>query len=232
MKTLFALHCITKRNINDNFYNQELENLGYDETTLPNSELPSENDYATGQVDESLIEKGRFQALFLAKQIQELDWRIKRIYCGNQKRCKETAQIIANNLNYPCTIIVDERINARGYGEIAEKAMDTDKIKHFWKHKDIIMDIENMKLVALYLVSPEKIGAETKKSFNERVKNFIFDQNNNFNESLIIAGSDTWKKIKKDNFFYLYKNEESCELRRGQLACVDFTKQKTSNLRK
>ena len=232
MRTLFAMHCITKRNKNENFYDEELKQLGYDETSVHFSQIPSENDYATGQVDESLIEKGRFQAVLLAKQVMAQDFQVKRIYCADQKRCKETAEIIAENIGYPCEIIVDKRLNARGYGVIADKAMDIEKLKHFWKHKDVITDIEKLKLIVYYLVAPEKIGAEAKSSFKERVKSFIHDPKINFNDALVIGGSDVWKRIKKDNYFYSYKGEEEFDLHRGQLAKVDFTKEKEITTRK
>ena len=231
MKTLFAMHCITKRNKNENFYDKELQELGYDESKVHFSQIPSEIDYATGQVDESLIEKGRFQALLLAKQVKDINWKVKRIYCADQKRCKETAQIIADNIGYPCEIIVDKRLNARGYGKIADEAMDIDKLKHFWKHKDVLTDIEKLKLIVYYLVAPEKIGAEPKSSFKERVKSFIHDPKINFNEALVIGGSDIWKRIKKDNYFYSYKGEKEAGLHRGQLAKVDFTKEKEVKVR-
>ncbi|MBO5310022.1 MAG: histidine phosphatase family protein [Clostridia bacterium] len=228
MKTFFAMHCLTARNKNEKFYDKELKKLGYDESKT--SQKPSEVDLATGQVDESLIEKGRYQAMFLAKQLEGSG--IKRIYCADQKRCKETAQIIATQLGYSCEIIVDKRLNARGYGEIAEKAMDTDKLKHFWKHKDVMSDLETMKLIAFYLLAPEKIGAEPKANFKERVKSFIHDPKLDFNNALIIGGSDIWKRIKKDNYFYVYKGEEEADLHRGQLAGIDFTKEKEVKTRK
>ena len=106
----------------------------------------------------------------MAKQVKAQDFQVKRIYCADQKRCKETAEIIAENIGYPCEIIVDKRLNARGYGVIADKAMDIDKLKHFWKHKDVITDIEKLKLIVYYLVAPEKIGAEAKSSFKEELK--------------------------------------------------------------
>lgn len=230
MKTFFAMHCLTKRNKNENFYDKELQELGYDESKVHFSQLPSENDYATGQVDESLIEKGRFQAILLAKQLKNSG--IKRIYCADQKRCKETAQIIATQLGYSCEIIVDKRINARGYGVIADEAMDIDKLKHFWQHKDILTDIEKLKLIVYYLVAPEKIGAEPKSDFKARVKSFILDPKLDFNDALIVGGSDIWKRIKKDNYFYSYKGEKEADLHRGQLAKVDFTKEKEVKTRK
>ena len=226
MRTLFAMHCITKRNLNDNYYDEKLKSLGYDDTNLPEDQIPSERDLATGQVDESLIEKGRFQAKLLAEQVKAVDFEVKRIYCADQKRCKETAEIIAKNLGYPCEIIVDKRLNARGYGKIADEAMDIDKLKHFWKHKDVFTNLETMKLIAFYLVAPEKIGAEPKSDFKARVHDFIHDPRINFNDAIVIGGSDIWKRIKKDNYFYSFKGEGESDLHRGQLARVDFSKEK------
>ena len=232
MRTLFAMHCITKRNLNDNYYDEKLKSLGYDDTNLPEDQIPSERDLATGQVDESLIEKGRFQAKLLAEQVKAVDFEVKRIYCADQKRCKETAQIIAENIGYPCEIITDNRLNARGYGKIADEAMDIDKLKHFWLHKDVITNVDTMQLILYYLVAPEKIGAESKSKFKARLNSFIQDPSIDFNDALVVAGSDVWKRIKKDNIFYAYKDEDKADLRRGQLAQVDFTREKEQKTRK
>ena len=232
MRTLFAMHCITKRNLNDSFYDEELKKLGYDEALVPADQKPSERDLATGQVDESLIEKGRFQARLLAEQVKAVDFHVKRIYCADQKRCKETAEIIANNIGYPCEIITDKRLNARGYGKIADEAMDIDKLKHFWQHRDVITNNKTMELILYYLVAPEKIGAEPKSKFKARLNSFIQDEEIDFNDALVVAGSDVWKRIKKDNIFYAYKDEDKSDLRRGQLAQVDFTREKEQKTRK
>ena len=232
MRTLFAMHCITKRNLNDSHYDEELKKLGYNEENLPADQIPSERDLATGQVDESLIEKGRFQARLLAEQVKAVDFQVKRIYCADQKRCKETAEIIANNIGYPCEIITDKRLNARGYGKIADEAMDIDKLKHFWQHRDVITNNKTMELILYYLVAPEKIGAEPKSKFKARLNSFIQDEEIDFNDALVVAGSDVWKRIKKDNIFYAYKDEDKSDLRRGQLAQVDFTREKERKTRK
>ena len=47
----------------------------------------------------------------------------------------------------------------------------------------------------------------------------------------MIGGSDVWKRIKKDNYFYSYKGEKETDLHRGQLAKVDFTKEKEVKVR-
>ena len=223
MRTFFAMHCITRRNKNDNFYNKQLEELGYDEAIIPDSQMPNPRDIAQGQIDEPLIEKGKFQAKFLGTQAREGQLNLKRIYCANQKRCIETANIIAGELDYPVEIIVDERINARSYGEIAKQGMDTDKLKHFWKYK---IDFNTLKMIALYLAAPEKIGAEPKSDFKSRVESFIHDIKYDFDDSLIVAGSDVWGLVQDQNYFYSYKNEKTADLRRGQFAFIDFSREK------
>lgn len=50
MKTYFALHCITRRNVDDPIYDEELEKLGYDEAPLPDSQIPTKIDIAQGQI--------------------------------------------------------------------------------------------------------------------------------------------------------------------------------------
>ena len=230
MKTLFALHCITKRNIDDKFYDKTLQALGYDEKNVHASQMPSAKDYAQGQIDEHLIEKGRFQAKLIAIQVKGADFKVKRIYCADQHRCKETAQIIAENIGYPCEIIVDARLNARSYGLIAEKAMDTDKLKHFWKHKDVLSDLESMKLIAFYLAKPEKIGAEPKDVFKARINEFLQDKNVDLNDALVVAGSDAWKIFK--DYPSKYEGQKDSAHVVANLYILIFQKKLLKNLRK
>ena len=87
---------------------------------MASDELPSEIDIAQGQIDEPLNEKGKVQAKFLGKQVAAQRFKIKNIYCAKQIRCQETARIIARQLKSPVNIIVDQRLNARSYGIIAD----------------------------------------------------------------------------------------------------------------
>lgn len=226
MRTFFAMHCITRRNKDDAIYNRDLERLGYDEAPLPDSEMPSNVDIAQGQIDEPLIEKGKYQAMFIGEQMRNSPNKIKRIYVAKQQRCLQTAQIVASELGYPVQIVVDDRLNARSYGEIASQKMDSDKLKHFYKYPDVLTDINALRMIAFYLVAPEKIGAEPKGDFKARVKSFLHDGSYDFNDAMIIAGSDVWKFFKDENYFFAYKNEEKSELKRGQIAVIDFEREK------
>ena len=225
MRTFFAMHCITRRNIDDPTYNADLERLGYDEAPLPDNQIPSKIDIAQGQIDEPLIEKGKFQAKLIAERLINSQNKIKRIYVAKQQRCLQTAQIVASELGYPVQIIVDDRLNARGYGEIAKNAMNADKLKHFYKYPDVLTDINSLRMIALFLLAPEKIGAEPKSDFKTRVQSFIHDGSRDFNDAMIIAGSDVWKFFQEENYFYAYKNEER-PLKRAEIAVVDFERQK------
>lgn len=227
MKTYFALHCITARNVDDNTFDNELEKLGYNEEKLPESERPTKIDIAQGQIDEPLIEKGRKQAEFIAKQINDKGIEIKKIFCADQLRCKETAVIIANHISSDCEIIVDPRINAKNYGIIAEEGMETDKLKHFWRYK---MDARTLKIIAFYLLAPEKIKAEKKSDFKARINSFLMDKKEELDGALIVAGSDMWKEIENQNYHYAYDDEQNSKLKRGQLAFVNFEMQKEKNL--
>lgn len=227
MRTYFVLHGLTERNIDENAFDAELAKLGYDESKLTPEQLPSKVDIAQGQIDEPLNIKGKFLARFYAAQLNDRNADIQTIYCANQIRCKQTAEIIAKHLNKPCKIVVDDRINARSYGIIAEQKMDTDKLKHFWKYK---MDTHTLKTIALYLLAPEQLGAEKKSDFRERINSFLQDNKENLDNALIVAGSDMWKEIQEQNYFYAYKGESNYKLKRGQVALVNFELQKNKNL--
>jgi len=227
MKTYFAMHGITKRNLDDSTpeYNKKLTDLGYDEAPLPDSEIPSKIEIAQGQIDERLIEKGRKQAESLAKQIIDFDLPITKIYCANQLRCILTAIIIADKLGLPLEIEnVDIRLDARSYGEIAEKGMETKLLKEFYKNLDKL-GFGGAKAILCYLFAPKKIRVEKKSDFNKRVHSFFDDKKADLENALIIAGSDVWSLNKKDNIFYLHKDEEK-GLKRGQLAFIDFDREK------
>lgn len=233
MKTYFAMHCLTKRNIDENELDRELAFWEkYDRYKTPEGEEPSKRDLVTGQVDIPLIYKGRCQAQFLG---QQLLFRLSdgksgkhlqiKIICADQMRCRETASIIADKLkanDVDAEIITDERLNARGYGKLAENAMDIENLKHFYKAK-----VKNMKekfticrTAMQYLVMPKKLGIEPKSQFYARVDEFFQDNLDKLDGVLIIGGSDVYSYLQERNVKVQSRTEE---LSRGELGIFDAT---------
>lgn len=271
--TFFALHSLTNRNENVQVYDKELEQKGYYskaiEKTLPIEERPSPKDRATGQIDLPLILKGEALAKHLADQIIESGCKIDKIYTGDQKRCRQTALIVAWHIfektGKKCNVIIDNsgKLDACGYGKIAEENKVIDELEHFWKYK---FNPKNIALALTYVIAPKLIGADKKSDFRKRAYNFFNDINQNkmmtslscktnyqdlynynknyidkredfkavethqtfnFDNSLIIAGSDIWKILKNNSEVktkYAGKNS-GLELNRGQLANIELPKE-------
>ena len=231
MNTYFAMHCLTARNLDDG----EMDNVlkfwtGYDEKKTPVGEEPSKLDIATGQVDIPLIYKGRCQAEFLGQQMlnqlssgKNKNVKEMTIFCGNQLRCKETAEIVSKKLatnGISTTIIADNRLNARGYGEIADKAMDINALKKFYKAKTDSFG-EKMQLCSTalkYMVVPHKIGVESKQDFFSRVDDFFIEKKDELDGALVVGGSDIYRYFQTTKTTITFKGNS---LARGELAKFD-----------
>ncbi len=231
MDTYFAMHCLTARNLDDNKMDDALKFwTGYDEKKTPVGEEVSKVDIATGQVDIPLIYKGRCQAELLGQQMlsrlsSEKSKRIKRltIYCGNQLRCIQTAQIIAQKLETNgifATIVADNRLNARNYGEIAEQAMDVGALKKFYKAKTKSFGekLELCSTALKYVVVPHKIGVESKQKFFSRVDEFFAEKKDDLDGALVIGGSDIYAYFQTTKTTMAFKGDS---LGRGELAKFD-----------
>jgi len=223
LKTYFALHCITARNKDDNPTNLGLDLAGYNEKDCPKGEKPSKINVAQGQIDEPLIYKGRKQAESIALQIVNQNIKIKRIICGNQKRCKQTAEIIKEKLGNNIELIIEDRLVARNYGIIAEQKMDEGEMTHFWEVKKDSMEeyLTLYKTVALYLGKPELLGVEPKSDFEARVKSFFKENKSKLKNTLIIAGSDVYGYLaEKGSIFNFEGKAKENKLKRGVLSSV------------
>lgn len=218
-KILFAMHGITRdnRNSHDTF-DEELKHLGY----IKNNEDFNNKirDYAQTQNDEELSIKGVYQSIFLGKQLIEKHCGIQRIYCANHKRCLQTAQIVAKTIGYDVQIIVDDRLNARFYSQVAEQILERYSEMCYGK---LPKSLRYTRCLRLYSVAASKFGVEPKNSFYLRLNSFLNDKKTQFDNSLIIAGRDVWDFIKTKKYPCIFTGSNLHDLNRCQIACVDFS---------
>lgn len=221
----FAMHCQTARNIDDNGMDNYLSKYtDYDPKNTPKGEEPSKQDLVTGQVDLPLIYKGRKQAELIALQLMKKDpqKKVNKIICANQKRCKETALIVKDILEkngYSINLILDKRLNARGYGILADECLDIYELYHFYKAKGSLKRKLKITKCALTFISmPKRLNAESKKDYKSRVVEAFNQYSSNLDNSLIVGGSDIYRFLEKRGSVLNYRDEE---LHRGELASVE-----------
>ena len=218
-KIFFAMHGITKENqSSDNTFDEELKKLGFDNID-ENSINAKIRDYAQTENDVGLSKKGVYQSIFLGKQLIEKNCEIKRIYCANHKRCLQTAQIVAKTIGQDVEIIVDSRLNARFYSQVAEQILERYSEMCYGKLPKSLL---YTRCLRLYAVADSKFGVETKNDFYSRLRSFLNDSNTKFNNSLIIAGRDIWDFIKTKKYPCTFTGSNLHDLKRCQLAYVDF----------
>ena len=228
-KIFFAMHGITRDNpSSDDTFDEELKHLGYNKNNedFINNKI---RDYAQTQNDEELSIKGVYQSIFLGKQLIQKHCEIQRIYCANHKRCLQTAQIVAKTIGQDVEIILDSRLNARFYSQVAEQILERYSEMCYG---ELPKSLRYTRCLRLYSVSASKFGVEAKNDFYSRLNSFFNDKKIQFDNSLVIAGRDVWDFIKAQNYYCTFEGGNVKDLKRGQLAFVDFSYNKEQSCSK
>ncbi len=83
-----------------------------------------------GHVDIPLNQNGIAQAQSLKQQLKDV--KFDKVYCSPLSRAKQTCEIIVGNLN---TVIIDNRVIERDFGEFEGKTRDDFNFQEFCKEK-------------------------------------------------------------------------------------------------